>query len=89
MIIDIGTEIDEAVIRWKHKETDEWQRADIDELIDVYENIVRCKDCEYWNNETDLTYCDKGHWYGTDADDYCSFAKMKGGAYDNQHTIAD
>ena len=39
--------------------------------------IVRCKDCEYWNNETSLTYCNKGHWYGTDADDYCSFAKLK------------
>ena len=42
-------------------------------------SIVRCKDCEYWNNETGLTYCDKWHWYGTDADDYCSLAKMKGG----------
>ena len=39
MIIDIGTEVDESVIRWKHKETDEWQRADIDELIDAYESI--------------------------------------------------
>lgn len=39
MIIDIGTEVDESVIRWKRKETDEWQRADIDELIDAYESI--------------------------------------------------
>ena len=39
MIIDIGTEVDESIIRWKHKETDEWQRADIDELIDAYESI--------------------------------------------------
>ena len=39
MIIDIGTEVDESVIRWKHKETDEWQEADIDELIDAYESI--------------------------------------------------
>lgn len=39
MIIDIGTEVDESVIRWKRKETDEWQIADIDELIDAYESI--------------------------------------------------
>ena len=39
MIIAIGTEVDESVIRWKHKETDEWQEADIDELIDAYESI--------------------------------------------------
>lgn len=50
MIIQIGTEVDESRILWKHKETDEWQRADIDELIDAYESIVRCKDCRYWKN---------------------------------------
>lgn len=53
--------------------------AMIREDIQSAERVVRCKDCEYWNNETDLTYCVQGHWYGTDADDYCSFAKMKGG----------
>lgn len=39
MIIQIGTEIDESIIRWKHKEADEWQEADIDELIDAFESI--------------------------------------------------
>lgn len=37
MIIQIGTEMDESRILWKHKESDDWQRADIDDLIDAYE----------------------------------------------------
>lgn len=39
MIIQIGTEIDESRILWKHKETDEWTRADIDDLIRAYESM--------------------------------------------------
>lgn len=38
MIIQIGTEVDESRIMWKHKESDEWKRADIDDLIRAYEN---------------------------------------------------
>ena len=41
---------------------------------DVVE-VVRCKDCRYWNHKTDLTYCEKKSWLGTDAEDYCSFGK--------------
>ena len=41
---------------------------------DVVE-VVRCKDCRYWNNKVDLTYCEKKTWLGTDADDYCSFGE--------------
>lgn len=41
---------------------------------DVVE-VVRCKDCKYWNQETDLTYCSKKSWLGTDAEDYCSFGE--------------
>ena len=37
--------------------------------------VVRCKDCKYWNNETDLTYCEKKLWLGTDSTDYCSFGE--------------
>lgn len=33
------------------------------------------KDCRYWNHETDLTYCSKKVWLGTDATDYCSFGE--------------
>ena len=39
MIIQIGTEVDESIIKWKYAEDDEWQKADIDELIDAYESI--------------------------------------------------
>ena len=34
----MGTEVDESRILWKHKESDEWKRADIDDLIRAYEN---------------------------------------------------
>ena len=38
MIIQIGTEADESKILWKRKETDEWNRVDIDDLIRAYES---------------------------------------------------
>ena len=41
MIIQIGTEVDESRILWKHKESDEWERADIDDLIRTYEDSAR------------------------------------------------
>lgn len=37
MIIQIGTKADESKILWKHKESDKWKKADIDDLIKVYE----------------------------------------------------
>ena len=83
MIIDIGTEVDESVIRWKHKETDEWQKADIDELIETYENIVWCKDCEYkvhchqTVSHTKIHEDFKEYW--SEPIEWCSRAKMKGG----------
>ena len=80
MIIDIGTEVDESVIRWKHKETDEWERADIDELIESYENIVRCKDCYYYDkgeNEVDAwEYCIFLR-HNTSDDDFCSWGERR------------
>ena len=39
--------------------------------------LVRCKECKHWNNETDMTYCDRTVWFGTDADDYCSFGEVE------------
>lgn len=51
--------------------------------VDAVE-IVRCKECKYWN---DAGLCKKhsspivGAIYGTDADDYCSEGKRK----DNEH----
>lgn len=78
MIIDIGTEVDESVIRWKHKETDEWQKADIDELIDAYENIVRCKDCRYRKRVDASYYCELDEFNVKNAD-FCSWGERKGG----------
>ena len=39
MIIQIGTDVDESRILWKYKESDEWKRADIDDLIRAYEQV--------------------------------------------------
>lgn len=50
----------------------------MDYLMDIINSlveVVRCKDCKYWNNETDLTYCEKKSWLGTDSTDYCSFGE--------------
>ena len=82
MIIQIGTEADESRILWKHNEKDEWIRADIDELIEAYESIVRCKDCEYYDkgeNEVDSWEMCKRNLHSTSQYDFCSWAKMKGG----------
>lgn len=72
MIIDIGTEVDESVIRWKYKENDEWQKADIDELIDAYMSIVRCKDYRHYEFDGgELMICSITNMV-TDDDDFCS-----------------
>ena len=78
MIIQIGTETDESRILWKHNEKDEWTRADIDELIDAYESIVRCKDCEYRQYDSPNIICRKHNLHCYE-NDFCSWAKMKGG----------
>lgn len=49
---------------------------DTAETADVVE-VVRCKDCRYWDHETDLTYCEKKLWLGTDATDYCSYGERR------------
>lgn len=51
MIIQIGTEVDESRILWKHNEKDDWHRADIDDLIIAYESRpIRCKDCKHFES---------------------------------------
>lgn len=40
-------------------------------------DIVLCSECKYWNHETDLTYCDRTVWFGTDANDHCSFGERR------------
>ena len=50
----------------------------MDAIIDLLNNsvdVVRCKDCRYWNKKVDMTYCEKKTWLGTDADDFCSFGE--------------
>ena len=51
MIIDIGTEVDESVVRWKYNDKDKWRYADIDELIYLYESVVHCQDCIHYESD--------------------------------------
>ena len=74
------------IVLWKHNEKDEWINADTDELIEAYESIVRCKDCEYKrlndDGDTRYYYCaleDRpNRQWSVDDTDFCSWAKMKG-----------
>lgn len=62
MIIDIGNGVDESVVKWKYNDKDKWHDADIDELIHLYESVVRCKDCRHldvWNLKNIYAVCSK------------------------------
>lgn len=62
MIIDIGTGVDESVVKWKYNDKDKWRDADIDELIHLYESVVHCKDCihlDVWNLKNIYAVCSK------------------------------
>ena len=85
MIIDIGTGVDESVVKWKYNDKDKWRDADIDELIHLYESVVRCKDCEYKRlydeGETKYYYCaledrPNRNW-SVDDTDYCSWGERR------------
>lgn len=73
MIIDIGNDIDESVVKWKYNDKDKWRDADIDELIHLYENIVYCKDCRHLYNKD---FCS---FFGSpiNAMDYCSYGERR------------
>ena len=86
MIIDIGTGVDESVVKWKYNDKDKWRDADIDELIHLYESIVHCKDCLYKQlmdeGDTKYYYCaledrPNRNW-SVDDTDYCSWGERSG-----------
>ena len=78
MIIDIGTGVDESVVKWKHNDKDKWHDADIDELIHLYESIVHCKDCRWYGAKyEDKEYdCPQG-LYAVCGDDFCSHGERR------------
>lgn len=39
--------------------------------------LIRCKDCKYWESDDDESFCSDWGAYGTGAESYCSFAKRK------------
>ena len=88
MIIQIGTEVDESRILWKYKESDEWERADIDDLIKAYESrpkgkwITKKLDPQDVYEQTHCSECN-AYWSSptlVDSFNYCPNcgAKMKG-----------
>lgn len=68
------SEYKEIIVKEYHNEKGLTTRREIGE------ELVRCKDCKYWN---DAGLCKKhsnpivGAIYGTDADDYCSEGERK------------
>ena len=84
MIIDIGTGVDESVVKWKYNDKDKWRDADIDELIHLYESVVHCKDCRYSrvyqtdSKGTMQTYCVAFVMSRTVTDDdFCSWGERR------------
>ena len=77
MIIDIGTGVDESVVMWKYNDKDKWRDADIDELIHLYESIVRCKDCRFWKNEHLCLVMSRYGSIDTKAEHYCSWGERR------------
>lgn len=41
------------------------------------DEIVRCKDCKYWDGDDDDTFCSELGIFGTGPNSYCSYAKRK------------
>lgn len=39
--------------------------------------LVRCKDCKYWDGDDDDTFCSELGIFGTGPNSYCSYAKRK------------
>jgi hypothetical protein len=78
MIINIGSSVDESVVMWKYNDKDKWRDADIDELIHLYESVVRCKDCKWWQDDYMGTWCSGlSSVRSTNADDFCSWGERK------------
>ena len=63
----------EMIVRFHHDE------RGIARSWDEVGKIVRCKDCEWWNTESEETYkvCynNTSSWK---ADDFCSYGKLRG-----------
>ena len=59
---------------------DEAKRMAIEALSADTVEVVRCKDCKYWNDwGLGAGTCERSKngyfWYGTDFNDYCSFGE--------------
>lgn len=77
MIIDIGTEVDESVVRWKYNDKDKWRYADIDELIYLYESVVHCQDCIHYESDGGALMVCRIDDMVVDDTDFCSYGERK------------
>lgn len=50
--------------------------ADDMPTVDAVE-VIRCKDCKYWDGDDDDTFCSELGIFGTGPNSYCSYAKRK------------
>ena len=48
------------------------------DIISKAQEIVRCKDCKYWEVDTDVGFCVRTEDCDWNADDFCSRGERKG-----------
>lgn len=75
----INVDKDELIKALKY-DRDQYSKGHLDGMIQREMQIIRCKDCEWWDSESKEKYrvCHK-HNTGWKEDDYCSFADMREG----------
>ena len=44
---------------------------------EMYDQVIRCKDCKHWQCDDSESYCDELGIFDTDMNSYCSYAKRK------------
>lgn len=80
-LIDADALIDTMAIIAKKFARSDAQKALMGRVMYIIEhkaeNVVRCKDCIYWQHEEDVDFvCNRHHGYRTSMD-YCSYGERK------------
>lgn len=69
--VDYKTDIDEFEFK-RTPENDEMLKQLCLRAIKLASNIVRCKDCKYWEVDNDVGFCTRTEDCDWNADDFCS-----------------
>ena len=59
----------------EHHRCPRWNRVIRETLKDAQPEVIRCKDCKYWDSE--CGYCHIQGCEGLEPDDYCSYAERR------------